>query len=226
VWRGIKRSDAWVAQLGGYATRRVAGLHAGVGGWLNWQFDRTAAGQLSDAAPGTRSVTEVNGWAEVSRELLHADLRLGVVRYWYPASGAGSARTAAFNTTELYARGHLVRAPLRPAATIWYDVDRLDGAFLEGSLVQAVPVVVAVANLDLGLSAGVNLGQHRDSTGNAAERGLAYLDFSASLSCGVGTFSCRVVLHHQRNLDPIPRRAGPFATWVSLGAGYRHRFGR
>ncbi len=242
VWRGVTRSQTGVVQpsvagtwsfaLPGAAFQRV---EVSAGAWGNWQVAGAWPDERSDLAVRRRGVSEVDLWAEGEARSEAVDIAAGVVRYLYPATDSSALRTHADNTTELYARLRLPRVPwVKPSLTAFLDVEHVKGAYLEASLVGGLPLVPMLleANLDLGASAGVSLGQ--DSTArwpaegfNSAHNGVTHVEVMAGPSGRLGPVRLALDAHFQWSFDDLARRADRAGVtrrtdffWVALTVGY------
>ena len=78
----------------------------------------------------------VDPWAEVSVPAGKLTLTGGALLYVFPNT---AGFTSGSNTVEVYARAAL-DASLSPKLAVWYDVDKIGGAYLEASIAQSVPL--------------------------------------------------------------------------------------
>ncbi len=219
MWRGITRSETWVAQPALQAS--VIGLSAGV--WSNWQVVGAWPDQISDLAPRHRGFSEVDLWAEAAEHNELADIAAGIVRYMYPASDSLALRTHADNTTELYAHLRLPRFPwIKPSLAAWVDVDHGRGAYFEASVLKGLPLfpMGAEANLDIGATAGFSTGRTR--------QGFSHLELTLGPSARLGPARFSLDAHTQVGFDgrsrlatrPPASRLQTAFFWVTLAMGY------
>lgn len=240
MWRGITRSQTWVAQpsiLGSWffpcLETSMLGVSVSAGAWANWQIARAGASELSDLAPGRRGISEVDLWLEGAAHHDLFDFAAGVVRYIYPATDSGALRTRTDNTTELYARLRLPRVPwVKPSLVTWVDVARVKGVYIEASATTGLKLFPTGANLDVGATAGLSLGQERMVTRpfqgfNSERPGLTYLELVLGPSVGLGPVRIAVDWHPQWSFDDLTRRASRtpgltrvFFHWWTVSAGY------
>ncbi len=139
---------------------------------------------------------------EVSFPVGKATLTAGGTAYIYPndenAPGVGLL-TSDNNTVEIYGKAAL-DVPLSPQLSIYYDVDKIKGAYIEGAISHSLPASEKVS-IDLGAVAGVNAGQGvpddplSDESFNFADDGFTHLDLSAGVPFSAGAFSITPVLH-------------------------------
>jgi hypothetical protein len=144
---------------------------------------------------GTSSfnLAEYDPYAEVSFSAGKVTLTGGGTAYIYP-NDAGF--TEDFNTVELYAKAAL-DATLSPFVNIYYDVDKVKGAYFEGGISHSLQASEQVS-IDLGATAGFNAGQGIDPDDfsfNFADDGFTHLDLSAGVPFTAGTFSISPVIH-------------------------------
>lgn len=93
-----------------------------------------------------RGVSEIDYWLEYGFSFEKADLSVGAVYYTFhglPDIGDG-------NTAEVYANVTLTALPVEPSLAVFYDLDNVRGAYLEGSVGYSLPVGSG-HSLDLGV---------------------------------------------------------------------------
>lgn len=241
-WRGITRRNAWVAQPDLFGGLAVGNFHLTAGGWMNFEF--TVADTLIPAAIGLgRRIGEWNGWFEGQFHFRRGEIAAGITAYHFPNPAAAEAfGNTVFDTWELYGRVEGRPGPLALRLAGWLDVDAVDGAYLEPSLVYRIPLVplqpVGIPVIDLGLRAGVSLGQAaQDGSENGyfAEDGLTHAELFVAPQLHATLFSRNLTLagsvHLQHNEDPATRRASRlpsdaddrFTLWFGLRASYYRR---
>jgi hypothetical protein len=96
---------------------------------------------------------------------------------------------------------------------VWYDVDKVKGAYFEGSIAHSLPLGEK-NSLSLGALAGFNAGQHADFDANGnpraeffnfADNGFTHLDLSAGLPLTAGVFSITPAFHVVVNGDEFTK---------------------
>jgi hypothetical protein len=241
MWRGITRSQVWVAQPALSVTSPEVCLEShslcgnvSAGAWANEQMQGAWPDELGDLAVRKRGFSEVDLWAEGAVRSEGLEFAAGGVRYLYPASDPGALWTHADNTTEMYARVRLPRFPwVKPSVVAWLDVDHVKGAYVEASVIgglKLVPMVVET-NLDLGATAGVNLGQERSlalaQLIKSKRLGLTYLELVLGPSGRAGPWRLALDLHSQWGFDDLTRLASRtgdasrrFFMWFTASVGY------
>jgi len=230
VWRGISVTNRPVGQPNAYMAFPAGGTTVTAGGWANVDLGRYDDSDDFSQSGGVSSLNlaEFDPWAEVSVPVGKATLTGGVVGYVFP-NEVGA--TDALNTWEVYGKVGLA-VPLSPRLAVYYDVDKVDGAYIEGSVAHAIPL--GSVSLALGALAGVSAGQaESDRTGelnNFAENGFTHLDLSAGVPFTAGIFSFTPVLHLVVNGDDITRLTSPgeeddVKLWGGLTIGWSRVFG-
>jgi len=200
AWRGVTLTNQFVLQPDLYLTIPGGGGSVVMGAWGSID-----AGQYDDAndlseGGGTTSfdATEVDLWAEYGRPLGRKLAgTLGGVLYLYP-NEAGLTNEVN-RTAEVYGKLQLTGVPLVPKLAAWYDVDKVKGLYLEGSVAQSVAGIPGFP-LTLGALAGFSAGQgiNQDDPGeiaNFADDGLTHVDLSASGSLSAGPLTISPTLH-------------------------------
>jgi hypothetical protein len=200
VWRGVTLTNQVVLQPDAYLSIPAGGGSAVVGVWGTIDAGRydDPANDLSEGG-GTSSLnaTEVNVWAEYGHSLgSKLNGTLGSLLYLYPNE---SGLTNDVNRTlEIYAKLQLV-SPLSPKLSAWYDVDKVDGLYLEGSLSQTVAGIPGLP-ITLGALAGLSAGQGINQAdpaeiANFGKNTLTHVDLSATGALGVGPVTVSPTVH-------------------------------
>jgi len=209
VWRGISVTNRPVGQPNAYVTVPAGGTTVTVGGWANVDLGRYDDSDDFSQSGGVSgfNLAEFDPWAEVSVPAGKATLTGGVVGYVFPNDFGA---TDDLNTWEVYGKVGLA-VPLSPKLAIYYDVDKVNGAYLEGSVAHAVPL--GSVSLALGALAGLSAGQAEaddtDELNNFAENGFTHLDVSAGVPFSAGIFSITPALHFVVNGDELTKFTSP-----------------
>jgi hypothetical protein len=230
VWRGISVTNRPVGQPNAYVAFPAGTANVTVGGWANVDL-----GQYDDSDDFSQSggvssfnLAEFDPWAEVSVPAGKATLTGGVVGYLFPNDFGA---TEALNTWEVYGKIGLA-VPLSPKLAVYYDVDKVNGAYLEGSVAHAVPL--SSVSLALGALAGLSAGQAEaddpDELNNFAENGFTHLDLSAGVPLPAGMFTITPVLHFLVNGDQNTKFTSPgeesdVKLWGGLTITWSRAFG-
>ena len=91
--------------------------------------------------------------------------------------------------------------PLNPKVAVWYDVDKIKGAYFEGSISHSIQPKDQPFSVTLGALAGLNAGQGvngRSELGqsfNFADNGFTHLDLSAAVPFTAGPLSISPAVH-------------------------------
>ena len=215
VWRGLSltnkpviQPDVWLSAYG-----------FTVGGWANVEPTKCdGANDLCESGYGSNldgvgdaprsGIAEIDYWVEYGRDFGNVSAKAGWIAFTYNKGNAVLDNTA--NTSELYGQISIGGMPVTPTFAIWYDIDNIKGAYMEGSLAYGIAASPAVS-IDLKALAGLSAGQEVNSDPNSTESfnffesGLTHVDFSASTSLTAGPISIAPALHFQVSIDEITR---------------------
>ena len=110
------------------------------------------------------------------------------------------ALTSDANTVEIYGKVGF-DVPLSPELSIYYDVDKIKGAYIRGLTSATRWRPSEKVSIDLGAAAGFSAGQGipddllSDESFNFADDGFTHLDLSAGVPFAAGAFSITPVIH-------------------------------
>ena len=159
VWRGVTRANGWVAQPEGFVSVKAGGGFLAAGAWASYELGHAGPDDLSDLGLGHVGLAELNYWGQATWSLGLVQAGLGGIRYTFRGTAPDAGRTRADNTTELYLDLRATSKYIVPGVALWLDVDRVRGAYLEGS--ATVPLLAnplaGVTHLDLAVSTDVTL---------------------------------------------------------------------
>jgi hypothetical protein len=203
VWRGLTLTNKPVAQPALYLAIPISNASLTLGGWANvdlGQYD-DPADDISESGGGSSfNLSEFDPYAEISFPVGKATLTGGVTGYVYPNGEDAPAEgllTSDANTLEIYGKLGL-DAPLSPELSVYYDVDKIQGAYIEGGLSYSLGASENVS-IDLGALAGFSAGQEvssdPDESANFSDDGFTHLDVSAGVPFSAGAFSITPVIH-------------------------------
>ncbi len=232
VWRGISLTNRPVLQPDGWVSAAVAGGSLLFSGWANVDLGRydDPADELSEGGgTGSLNVTEVDLTAEYSRGLGPGVAgAIGTIVYLFPNE---AGLTDDFNTTELYGRLQASSLPLAPKVTVWYDVNKVKGAYIEANVSQALPI--KALPMTLGATGAFSAGQdvNPDEPGQVAnfrEDGLAHLDLYATASIAAGPVTIAPAVHFHVLHDEFTKVTSPTRrnSDVKLWAGFAVNWSR
>lgn len=238
VWRGVTFASVpgFQADLGLLAP--LVGGSLSIGVWTSGELTNASSGRAITMVPsrlGAPTFTTIAPWADFTRSVGRVAATAGAMVYVYPEV---TGFAADYNTTELYAK-LAITAPLSPRLAVYYDVDKIRGAYLEGSVAQGVPLgpiaaAVPGAALSLGATAGVSAGQGEQAgqTAYFAREGLAFTDLAATASVPFGPVGLSTAAHLTLGHDPLARLVDATGgersakAWVTVTATYLLSFGR
>lgn len=201
-WRGTRLTNKPVFQPDIYLTFPVGAASLTVGGWANIDIGKyDKASDISESG-GTSAfnLAEFDPWAEISVPAGVATITGGATAYIYPNSKTCGCLNSDFNTVEVYGKIGLA-VPLNPKLAAWYDVDKVKGLYLEGSVSHGIPL--GAATLTLGALGGYSAGQGAKAGENAnfADDGFTHLDLSAAVGFSAGPISITPSFHFVFNND-------------------------
>lgn len=192
VWRGLTLSGKPVIEPDLYLTIPLGKASLTAGGWANVELGKYDGGDISEgggvAGP---DLTEFDWWGEIGIPAGIASLTAGATGYIYPND---FGLTSDFNTIEIYGKVAL-STPLSPKVSAYYDVDKVKGLYVEGSVSHGIPL--GATSLTLGALAGWTGGQEvgSDFSANFANKGLTHVDLSASVGFSAGPVSIAPSFH-------------------------------
>lgn len=233
VWRGVTYTNKPVAQPDVWISFPAGKAAITAGGWANIELgkyddpddDFSESGGLS-----AFNVAEFNPYAEVSFSTGKAAITGGIIGYLFPndlddAPIAGLDSES--NTWEVYGTVGF-DVPFAPEFSLYYDFDKVKGAYFEGGVSHSVPLGESHA-LDLSGLVGLNLGQGFDEDAesfNFEDDGLTHLDFGAGVPLTAGVFSITPVVHLQVSGDEFTKFHSPssdgsdFKIWGGVSIGW------
>ena len=192
VWRGLTLSGKPVIQPDLYLTIPLGKASFTAGGWSNIELSKGKAGTISEGgALASPDLTEFDWWGEIGVPVGIATITGGATGYIYP-NNAGF--TKASNTIEVYGKVGLATV-LNPKVSAYYDVDKVKGLYVEGSVSQGVPI--GPKSLTLGALAGYSNNEQpsSDPSFNFSKNGLTHVDLSASMGFTAGPLSLTPSFH-------------------------------
>jgi hypothetical protein len=220
VWRGTTLTNKPVAQPDLYVTIPLGNASLTAGGWASidlGKYDDPVNDISESGGSSSFNFAEFDWWGEVSYPVGKTTLTGGVTGYRYPndpnAPNSAFLLTNAFNTVEIYGKAAF-DVPLSPKLSIYYDVDKVKGAYFEGSISHSLQASEKVA-VNLGATAGVNAGQGPspdDVSFNFADDGFTHLDLSAGVPFTASAFSITPVIHLVIDVDDRTKITSPTKT--------------
>ena len=218
-WRGLQLDPGFNTQHSVYGSLAWRDLIVTAGVWSLTDLSSEPAVGLPE-----RWAFETNPWIETSVGGNRGHVVAGLTRYTFRSPAPGTVLRRG-NTSEVYAgaRGVMPGAPLMGEATVYWDVDRVGGAYAEVAATLQIPVwaglVVPVGSMFLEGRSGFALGQER-SVGDAGpseyifeDRGITHLDISLRMTLlpvPAGPFMASLTgdVHWTRGLDTETKRMG------------------
>jgi hypothetical protein len=220
VWRGTTLTNKPVAQPDLYFTVPIGNASVTAGGWASidlGKYDDPVNDISESGGSSSFNFAEFDWWGELSYPVGKATLTGGVTGYRYPndvnAPNSDFLLTNAFNTVEIYGKAAF-DTPLSPKLSIYYDVDKVKGAYFEGGISHSLQASEKVS-VDLGATAGFNAGQGisaEDPSFNFADDGFTHLDLSAGVPFTASALSITPVIHFVINGDQRTKITSPTET--------------
>lgn len=223
VWRGLSLTNKPVAQPDVYLSLPAGNATITLGGWANidlGRYDDPDDDISESGALSSFNLSEFNPYAEISVPVGKATLTGGIIGYVYPNEVEAGDEvndfgllTSEANTVELYGTVGL-DVPLSPQLSVYYDADKIKGAYIEGAVSHDLPVSEAVS-ISLGALAGLSAGQGipedpgSDESSNFDDDGFTHLDLSAGVPFGAGSLSITPALHVVINGDDRVKITSP-----------------
>ena len=223
VWRGLSLTNKPVAQPDLYVTFPAGKASITLGGWANidlGKYDDLGDDISESGASSAFNFAEFDPWAEISFPVGEkTTLTAGATAYIYPndvdaANNDFGLLTSDNNTVEIYAKAAF-DVPLSPKLAVWYDVDKINGAYFEGSVshtLAASEKVSVVLGALAGLSAGQGIPDSGDDSSNFDDDGFTHLDLSAGVPFAAGPVSLTPALHLVINGDDRVKIKSPTNT--------------
>src|SRR5689334_1146865 len=188
VWRGVTRANGSVVQPEAFASLQAAGGFLSAGAWASYELGDAGVNDLSDLGVGHAGLTELNYWGQAAWSLGILETALGGIRYTFRGTAPTAGRTRADNTTEVFASVRATSKYVVPGLALWVDVDRVRGAYVEGSVtvpLLANPLAKPFLAVITRATMGYTLGQEASTTdpGQGAyftRAGVTHFDLSAA----------------------------------------------
>lgn len=213
IWRGLSLTNKPVAQPAVWAAIPVGNAAITLGLWSTidlGKYDDPNDDISESGGTSSFNLAEYDPYGEVSFTVGKATLTGGVTAYIYP-NDAGF--TEDLNTVEVYGKAAF-DAPLSPFVNVYYDVDKIKGAYFEGGVNHSLQASENVA-VELGALAGFNAGQGidpDDESFNFADDGFTHADLSVGVPLTAGIFSITPVLHLIITGDDLTKVQSPSNT--------------
>jgi hypothetical protein len=242
IWRGLSMTNKPVVKPAGYVGIPAGAASILLGGWANidlGKYDDPGDDIAQSGGSSAFNLAEFDPYAEVSVPLGKTTLTGGIIGYIYPnddnAPNQLGFMTSDANTVEVY--GKLgVDVPLSPELSIYYDVDKIKGAYLEGSLSYSLAASESIS-IELGAAAGFSAGQgdtsdDLDEASRFDDDGFTHLDLSAGAPFNTGDVSITPVVHLLVNADERTKVTSPahfdkdLKVWAGFSVGWSNSVGQ
>ena len=242
VWRGLSLTNKPVLQPDVWVSFPAGNASITVGGWSTIDLGRynDVDDDISESgAISSFNLAEFDPYAEVAFPVGKTTLTFGATGYIYPNDEDSpdiendfGLLTSESNTLELYGKAAF-DVPFAPELSVYYDVDKIKGAYFEAAGSHDLPLSEKLA-LSLGALVGISAGQgisdDPDESSNFDDDGFTHLDFSAGLPLTAGVFSITPVLHLIVGVDDRVKITSPTNTsdvklWGGVSFGWSRTLG-
>jgi len=232
VWRGLSLTNKPVVQPSAYLAFPAGSASVTVGGWASidiGEYDDPDDDISEGGGVGSFNLTEFNPYAEVAFPAGKATITGGVVGYIYPND---FGLTDEANTWEVYGKVGF-DVPLAPEISVYYDIDKINGAYIQGAVGHTLPLNEKLG-LELGglvgFSAGQGVPDSGDDSWNFSDDGLTHVDLSAGLPLTAGMFSITPAVHFQVSGDDFTKITSPtddsdVKLWGGVSIGWAKTLG-
>jgi hypothetical protein len=218
VWRGLSLTNKPVAQPAVWVSFPAGSASITAGGWSTidlGKYDDPNDDISESGGTSSFNFAEFDPYAEVSFPAGKANLTGGVTAYIYPNDFPPGTvgLNSDFNTVELYGKVGL-DVPLSPQLSLYYDVDKVKGAYIQADLSHSLPASEKIS-IDLAAAAGFSAGQGQpddllsDELFNFADDGFTHLDLSVGVPFAAGPVSITPVLHFVITGDDFTKVTSP-----------------
>jgi hypothetical protein len=237
VWRGLSFTNKPVFEPDVYLTVPLGKASLTAGGWANIDIGKydDAKNDLSESGGSSAfNFAEFDWWGEIGVPVGVATLTAGATGYIYPNDTCTLAcLNTDFNTVEIYGKVAL-STPLNPKVSAYYDVDKVKGLYIEGSVSHGIPL--GASTLTLGALAGWTGGQEINTSDpnefyNFNDNGLTHADLSASMGFSAGPVTITPSIHGVITGDDFTKVTKPSATdtgfkvWGGVTISWSKAFG-
>jgi Bacterial protein of unknown function (Gcw_chp) len=242
VWRGLSLTNKPVLQPDVWISFPAGNASITVGGWSSidlGRYDDVNDDISESGAISSFNYAEFDPYAEIAFPVGKSTLTFGGTAYIYPNDGDSpdiandfGLLTTESNTLELYGKAGF-DILLSPEVSVYYDVDKIKGAYIEATashdLQLGEKVALSLGAL-VGFSAGQGISDDPDESSNFDDDGLTHFDFSAGLPLTAGVFEITPVLHLVVGVDDRVKITSPTNTsdaklWGGVSIGWSKALG-
>jgi len=234
VWRGITRANSPTLRPQAWIGFADAENEVAFGVWKAIELGPAGSDEITTRGRGVRVPAEFDVWAQYTRHLPGVDAAVGAIRYTFTGDPATRGLGDDASTTEVYAQLWPTFLPgLEPKVTLYHDVERTRGTWLEldGSHAFSIFPLVPTA-IVLGATGGFSLSQPRTfpffrGYETFVGTGATHLDLRAGLAVRPDPhWAVHLTQHYQRSYDEATRRVTLTRTaghrwWWEAGGSFR-----
>ena len=217
IWRGITRASSYTLRPQAWISVPTADGELALGAWTAIELGDVEPTEITARGRHHRAPAEFDVWAQYTHHLPGVDAAVGAIRYTFTGDPDGGGLGDDASTTEVYAQLWPTFLPaLEPKVTLYHDVERTRGTWLEVDATHAFPIFpLAPTDLLVGATGGFSLREPRDfATARGWESfagtGVTHVDLRAGLAVRLVDLlpvplAAHFTLHHQRSYDDATR---------------------
>lgn len=231
VWRGLSLTNKPVLQPDISLSLPLGAASLTVGGWGNVELGSyDGEDDITQGGGSSFNLSEFDPYAEIGFSAGKAEIALGGIGYIYPNEDDAPANSD-INTFEVYGTIGL-GVPLNPTLAVYYDVSKVKGLYVEGSISHDIPL--GPKALTLGALVGYSSSMKPsadDESANFSDDGLTHVDLSAEIELSAGPFSITPTVHGIFGIDDWTKISKATATdtkfkvWGGVSISWGKSFG-
>lgn len=131
VWRGVARRNGRTLLFSPFVALSSEAATLTAGWWTTLELSTPdPVERPTDVGTGRRWFGENDLWIQLSGRIGAVTATAGMVRYGFARPETFPAARL-FNTSEMYGRAWVEIGPVVSELSVWYDFDRVDGAYVE-----------------------------------------------------------------------------------------------
>jgi uncharacterized protein (TIGR02001 family) len=232
VWRGLSLTNKPVLQPDVSLAFPLGGASLTVGGWGNVELGAyDGEDDITQGGGTSLNLSEFDPYAEIGFSAGKAEIAIGGIGYIYPNDDDAPANSD-INTFEVYGTIGL-GVPLNPTLAVYYDVSKVKGLYVEGSVSHDIPLGPKALTLGALVGYSSNMKPSADDeSANFSDDGLTHVDLSAEIELSAGPFSITPTVHGIFGIDDWTKISKATATdtkfkvWGGVSISWGKSFGK
>ena len=214
VWRGITRASSFTVRPQAWISFPSAHGELALGAWKAIELGNVESNEITARGRHHRAPAEFDVWAPYTHHQPGVDAAVGAIRYTFTGDPDAGGLGDDASTTEGYAQLWPAFLPaLEPRVTLYHDVERTRGTYLEVDATHSFPLFPLVpTDLQIGATGGFSLREPRDFAAargweSFAGTGATHLDLRLGLAVRADPhWAGHITFHHQRSYDDATRQ--------------------